>query len=185
MTGIYKIESISKPDRIYIGSAIDINKRWKGHQSNLNNNRHHSIILQNHFNKYGIDDLKFSVLAQCRKEDLFKVEQMYLDACDTYFNISKTAGSISGVKYKYTSIVKMKKMKSRLGKKCTEQQCYNISKSKQILTPEDIQKIKDMWNSGEYKQYEIAKIFNVGRPYISQLVNNVKRNKKYINVSTN
>ena len=31
ITGIYKIQSIIKPERIYIGSAVYVDKRWKEH----------------------------------------------------------------------------------------------------------------------------------------------------------
>ena len=40
-TGIYKIESISHPDRCYIGSAISIEHRQAVHISRLKNNIHH------------------------------------------------------------------------------------------------------------------------------------------------
>ena len=42
--GIYKIESKLKK-HIYIGSSIDIKRRWRLHLSQLKNNKHHSIIL--------------------------------------------------------------------------------------------------------------------------------------------
>ena len=61
-TGIYKIVSKIRPDRMYIGSSINIPKRWREHISNLKKNKHHSKQLQNHFNKYGEADLQFSIL---------------------------------------------------------------------------------------------------------------------------
>jgi hypothetical protein len=35
ITGIYKIQSIIKPERIYIGSAVYVDKRWKEHLNDL------------------------------------------------------------------------------------------------------------------------------------------------------
>lgn len=58
---IYKIESIST-SRIYIGSAINFNKRKSGHICSLKKGKHHSHKLQNHFLKYGISDLIFSIV---------------------------------------------------------------------------------------------------------------------------
>ena len=46
----------------YIGSASRICDRWINHKFDLKNNKHHSIHLQNHYNKYGEDDLIFSVI---------------------------------------------------------------------------------------------------------------------------
>jgi GIY-YIG catalytic domain. len=61
-SGIYKIESKLKPERIYIGSAINIGQRWRVHLSDLRKQKHHSKKLQNHYNKYGEVDLSFSIL---------------------------------------------------------------------------------------------------------------------------
>jgi group I intron endonuclease len=91
--GIYKIESKIKPERYYIGSAIDINVRWKVHLNSLKKNTHHNRKLQNHYNKYGKSDLQFSVLVECDKEDLLKTEQSFLDSKKPYFNICVVAGS--------------------------------------------------------------------------------------------
>jgi hypothetical protein len=89
ISGIYKIQSIIKPQRCYIGSAVNIHKRWWNHAWELRNNRHHSIILQRHYNKYGEADLQFSVLLGCNKEDLVSIEQYFVDFYNPYFNINK------------------------------------------------------------------------------------------------
>jgi hypothetical protein len=52
ISGIYKIQSIINPERVYIGSAISIRNRWCTHKSELKGNKHHSPKLQNHYNKY-------------------------------------------------------------------------------------------------------------------------------------
>ena len=76
MTGIYKIQSKTKPERFYIGSAVDIKHRWWGHKSDLLKDEHHSSKLQRHVNKYGFDDLDFSVEEECIKDDLLKEESV-------------------------------------------------------------------------------------------------------------
>ena len=38
-SGVYKIQSICKPERVYIGSAVNIDKRWKEHIWQLKNER--------------------------------------------------------------------------------------------------------------------------------------------------
>jgi len=92
ISGIYQIQSKIKPERIYIGSAVNINHRWECHISDLQLNKHHSKKLQRHFNKYGKDDLVFSVLVTCEKEQLIQFEQYYLDFYHPYFNVCKIAG---------------------------------------------------------------------------------------------
>jgi group I intron endonuclease len=93
LIGIYKIQSISRPERIYIGSSINISERWKTHLKRLNKNNHHSLKLQRHYNKYGVSDLQFSIVIQdCKKEDLLFIEQLFLND-KPYFNICKYAGN--------------------------------------------------------------------------------------------
>ena len=113
--GIYKIESILYPDRVYVGSAFNIMKRWRSHKQDLNNNKHHSGKLQNHYNKYGKEDLIFSVLYLCQREELIQAEQFFIDAYDPYFNIRKIAESNAGIKMSKESIEKNRN--ARIGKK--------------------------------------------------------------------
>jgi group I intron endonuclease len=104
ISGIYIIWSRIKPDRFYIGSAGTIKQRWSNHKQALRNNRHHSSKLQNHFNKYGEDDLVFEVLAVCDKKDLIAqdgivwIEQCFMWAYKPFFNCTPNAGSPRGVK---------------------------------------------------------------------------------------
>jgi group I intron endonuclease len=90
--GIYKIQSLLKPNRCYIGSSSKIENRWIRHLLSLRKNRHHSIKLQRHYNKYGISDLQFSILLGCDKDKLIEIEQYFLDSHYTYFNTCQFAG---------------------------------------------------------------------------------------------
>lgn len=96
VSGIYKIESSKNPDKFYIGSSIDIHDRWLQHKSGLNNNKHHSPILQNHVNKYSINDFNIFVLEICTKENLLVREQYYLDKLKPKLNCLKFAGNPTG-----------------------------------------------------------------------------------------
>lgn len=98
MIGIYQIKSKSDSSKIYIGSSINIDTRCKCHLNDLKKNQHHSTKLQHHYNKYGKDDLVFSVILGCSKEMLIAHEQFFIDALDPYFNICKTAGNCLGTK---------------------------------------------------------------------------------------
>lgn len=105
-SGIYKIQSVIKPERIYIGSAVNITSRWALHLRELGKNNHHSSKLQNHVNKYGIADLSFIIIEPCFPEWLIMREQYYMDALKPYFNICKIAGSALGIKRSVESIAK-------------------------------------------------------------------------------
>ena len=75
--GIYKISSKIN-GMFYIGSAIDFGQRIRKHLSDLRFKKHHSILLQRHCNKYGIESLSFSLIEPVMfKDDLIKREQLY------------------------------------------------------------------------------------------------------------
>ncbi|HBE43698.1 MAG TPA: hypothetical protein DDW27_21390 [Bacteroidales bacterium] len=112
ISGIYQIQSKRKPERIYIGSAVDIHKRWNLHLRDLRKNKHHSKKLQRHYDKYREADLYFSILLGCNKKDLIKTEQYFLDSYRPYFNSSLIAGSNLGFKFSEKSKEKMRKPKS-------------------------------------------------------------------------
>jgi len=119
VSGIYKIESIEYPDRFYIGSAKDITKRWNGHIYHLERNKHHSSILQNHYNEYGKIDLKFSIVEECSVEYLIDREREYLKNLNPYFNIYKEPGSPKN--HKFSDEARKNMGKSNLGKKQSEE----------------------------------------------------------------
>ena len=54
IVGIYKIESIIKPNRIYIGSSINVKDRIGRHKVDFKRNEHSNYKMQRHYNKYGI-----------------------------------------------------------------------------------------------------------------------------------
>jgi hypothetical protein len=115
--GIYIIKSKIKPERIYIGSSNNVIVRWSNHINELKRNKHHCGKLQNHFNKYGEDDLEFRLILICIEEDLIKNEQLFIDGFEPYFNIRKIAESNIGLKFRWSEESRRKFSKSLLGKK--------------------------------------------------------------------
>jgi len=103
-SGIYKIINIIN-NKIYIGSAVNIYIRWKSHIQLLQNNKHHSIYLQNSWNKYGGGNFKFEIIEYIEdKNKLIEREQFYLDTYNSYnplfgYNESPTAKSPLGFKH--------------------------------------------------------------------------------------
>jgi group I intron endonuclease len=81
MQGIYKI--INKLDnKYYVGSSINIERRWKAHLSSLKKNTHKNDKLQNAWNKYGEESFLFIVVKElplATESELRKVEDDYLN----------------------------------------------------------------------------------------------------------
>lgn len=142
ISAIYKIQSLIKPERIYIGSAVNISSRWNLHLNYLKNNKHHSIKLQNHYNKYSKSDLCFSIVEPCFPQFLTVREQYYLNTLKPFFNICKTAGSPLGLKRSDES--KQKNREAHLGKKATSEtkQKLSIANKGKIITEETRQKYR-------------------------------------------
>lgn len=84
ITGIYTITNVWS-GRVYVGSSIDVHKRWKEHKYNLKEGKHHNHHLQRVYNKYGKSTFRYSVLEEC-SEDVLLDRERYHESLfkDTY-----------------------------------------------------------------------------------------------------
>lgn len=89
---------------------MDIKRRWRQHRHLLLGAKHHSIKLQRHCNKYGMDDLEFDILLICDKWSLIDREQFFIDLMNPWFNVCPTAGSNLGRKMSAESCAKMSRL---------------------------------------------------------------------------
>jgi len=89
--GIYRIKNIIN-NNCYYGSSKNINKRWNRHKNELNKNKHHNVILQRAWNKYGENNFIFEIMEECAIDELLIKEQNYLNS-DPIYNIGlKSSG---------------------------------------------------------------------------------------------
>lgn len=203
VSGIYKITNTINGD-FYIGSAVNIRKRWNRHRWNLNKNRHNSPYLQNAWNKYGVDAFEFSIIETCFVFALILREQYYIDTLKPKYNISQTAGSSLGVKHTEATRSKisvgMTGNKNSLGKKLSlehrnkiRESLWGVTKSpKQIeairksMTPKVRRKIGDATKRQNRKPetYEKIAAANRGRRHTpearAKMSISQKGNKKWL-----
>lgn len=134
-SGIYAITNQINGKR-YIGSAVNLTGRWRVHRSDLRKGRHHSLVLQRAYDKYGADAFTYSVLLYCSKSDLLFMEQRALDALHPEYNICETAGSLLGRKFSAESRERMSQ--AHRGRPKSEEHKRNMSKANlgKSLTPE-------------------------------------------------
>ena len=83
MIGIYRIKNLVN-EKCYYGSSKNIQKRWKTHLNQLRNKKHINCILQRAWDKYGEDNFVFEIVEKCELENIFEVEQKYIDTCGDY-----------------------------------------------------------------------------------------------------
>ncbi len=115
ISGIYKIES-DTTKKIYIGESANITKRKLRHFGDLKCNQHANKYLQRHFNKYGINDLKFSIIEELTndREILGKREKFWIEfykSNESNFGFNLNGGGRGGyahtIKYENFSLVNL------------------------------------------------------------------------------
>lgn len=92
--GVYKITSPS--GRFYIGSSVDIRKRWNEHRCRLSGQSgcHHNQYLQNAADKYGLENLKFEIIELCDRSNVRETEQRLIDSFKPEYNLSDKVESL-------------------------------------------------------------------------------------------
>ena len=102
-SGIYKIRNILN-DKIYVGSAVNLKKRWFHHRKLLRADTHFNIHLQRAWGIDGEENFCFEVIELCQKNQLLSKEQYHIDcsgcADDAIgYNLNPVAGSQLGRKW--------------------------------------------------------------------------------------
>lgn len=96
-SGIYAITN-KKNGNFYIGSAVDLRRRWNRHKYDLKTNKHDNNYLQNAWNMYGEDCFEFSVLEYVEDKLLLtSIEQKYIDELHPTYNLCPKANSLVGL----------------------------------------------------------------------------------------
>ena len=137
-SGIYKITNTTN-GKVYVGSAVNFNNRWKEHLRELRKEKHHSSALQNAWNKYGEDNFEFSIIEECERtrKVLLGREQYWIDTLDSVangYNIAKTAGSQLGMKQSPEAIAA--RVEKNTGKKRTPETRALMSEVQSNRSPE-------------------------------------------------
>lgn len=97
VAGVY---AITAPNgKGYIGSSVNVRKRWNTHRYHLRRGEHGNKHLQNSFDKYGEESFRFEVLLICDAENILFYEQRFIDRFDPEFNVYRTAGSPRNYKH--------------------------------------------------------------------------------------
>lgn len=197
ISGIYQIRNIINND-IYVGSTKSFQSRLYAHITLLERNKHHSRYLQNAYNKYGKQNFTFEILELVENiKELILIEQKYLDKYNPTYNVMKLAKNHLGVKRseetkrkisesnigKHYGLVneevKRKISKSLKGRKFSEQHKNNLkgktAGEKQInakLNWIKVNEIREKYKLQIISFIQLAKIYNVSRSVISDVIYN-------------
>jgi len=92
ISGVYAIESAD--GRLYIGSSVDVEKRWSEHKSRLRHGKHGNPILSEIVAKHGLDSLCYRLMFRCAPDNLRDQEQAAIDRLKPALNVLPTAERI-------------------------------------------------------------------------------------------
>ena len=82
VSGVYLIQC-NKNGKNYIGISKNIKERWKKHISCLRNKSHHSMKLQEDFDKFGEEHFEFHILVKTDYANAKKLEEEYIKKFNT------------------------------------------------------------------------------------------------------
>lgn len=145
-SGIYAIKN-KLNGKVYIGSAVNLKKRWLDHKSDLCRSAHKNDYLQKAWNKYGDINFEFSIIETIPINLLIVREQYWMDFYESHqrangYNICAKAGSNLGLKH----TEEWKKRMSEINKnfRHTEETKKRISQTKlgHIVTNEAREKMR-------------------------------------------
>lgn len=82
LCGVYRIRNL-RNGRKYIGSSVNILRRFRNHKWMLENGSHTNSRLQRDWNKYGKKNFRFEIVKLCKRKQLIEAEQSYLPPART------------------------------------------------------------------------------------------------------
>jgi group I intron endonuclease len=96
-SGIYQIRC-RQNGKIYVGSAVDLRRRWEKHRRALADGAHHNDHLQQAWHLYGEANFEFQILQLVPAAELLRAEQEWIDRTDCThrkigFNITRLAST--------------------------------------------------------------------------------------------
>lgn len=117
-SGIYKLTNKSN-GKIYIGSAVNIKKRWGLHERHAFQDKP-KFLISRALKKHGINGFSWEIIEEVKKKELLlEREQHYLDTFKPFapkgYNVCKTAGNTLGVKWSKEQRKKILRSRKKLG----------------------------------------------------------------------
>ena len=89
-SGVYQIKNVAS-GKMYIGSSVSVQQRFRQHKSALRRGKHQNSHLQSAWNLYGEQVFIFEQLIICSPTDMRFYEQLMLDGFMPEYNQSKSA----------------------------------------------------------------------------------------------
>lgn len=121
ITGIYTIENTVN-GKIYVGYAVDMDRRWRRHKAELRHDKHHTTHLQRAWKEYGEEMFRFSILVECEEQYLRSEEHYWCNLLQVHnpeygYNERRTTPEKDGG---FSEETRKKMGETRRGRPCQE-----------------------------------------------------------------
>ena len=136
--GIYIIRNLVN-DKIYVGSSVNIRRRFSQHKSTLRHNTHKNKHLQNAWNKHGEENFEFIVIeSHSYPEKILGRENKCIHLYNPEYNNIKVNSE--------RRFVHSEETKRKIGLKSKEKFIKNPELKQKLI---DLHKGKTPWNKGK------------------------------------
>lgn len=153
-SGIYEIVNL-KNGRRYVGSAVNLGRRWYMHKYHLMRGTHWSAHLQATWNKHGDSNFAFRPLLLCARQNLIMYEQIAINALKPEYNKCPTAGSSLGRKASPETLAKLSARASNISAETRAR--MSAGQSRRRHTPETKAKLSAIFSGRIVSQETRAK----------------------------
>lgn len=191
--GIYQIRN-KVNGKVYVGSSVNVRRRWVEHRRDLRRGNHYNQHLQRAWNKYGESSFEFLLVEECGEELLEDNENRWLQAKkpEWVYNLTEevnghrgAANPFFGRTHSHATRERMSVAKAGMyvgaanpnyGRTQSEatRRLMGERNQNRRLTDEDIKAIRELVAAGA-THAETARKFSVNRNHVTQVVNGTKR----------
>lgn len=156
-SGVYEIVNTVNGKR-YIGSSVEIYRRFRYHKNLLRNGLHTNIHLQRAWNLDGESAFAFNLLLLCDKNMTLFYEQICIDGLRCEYNISKsTTATMLGISPSEATRQKLRMV--HLGKPKSEEARRKMSEAGKNRSEEHRRKLSE-WQKGRTLSEERRRVLS-------------------------
>ncbi len=175
--------------KIYVGQSKAPNKRWVRHKYDAMI-RNHKLPLYNSIRKYGVDNFNFYIIEELPDNEIDSSEEFWIQYFRSWdanygYNLelggcknkiisqeTKNKQSISSKK-RYTNETTIKLRESKrtpLARKHASESSTGSKNPRANINEDIVLSIRKLWQTGNYKQIELAVIFNIPKTTINHII---------------
>lgn len=139
-SGIYSITHTGS-GKFYIGSSVNVERRWGDHKKLLRAGKHHSVHLQRAWSKHGEASFAFEILIACALDELQDIEQIAINEFSPMFNMTDCVASPMRGK-KHTAETRAKIAAKRVGQIVSAETRAKLSAARSTWVLSDVSRKK-------------------------------------------